>query len=279
MSPTITVSELWVYPVKSCAGVRLTEATLGPRGIVHDRSWMVVRPDGTFVTQREYPRLAVVAPSLRDGQLWLHAPDAAPVAVPIEGDGEQMDVVVWRDRCRAIDQGDAIAAWLSAVLAAPCRLVRMADDWVRTVDQAYAQPQDQVGFADGFPLLLASESSLDDLNSRMEHALPMNRFRPNIVIRGTAPFAEDRWDTITIGDLTMRVVKPCARCVTTTVDQVRGVSGGAEPLRTLATFRKQNGKVMFAQNVIHDREGVLRVGDEVEVLTTDDRPPTAGDEG
>lgn len=273
MFPSITISELWMYPIKSCAGIAVTEAHVGPRGITHDRGWMVVRPDGMFLTQREYPRLALIVPSFDEAHVRLTAPDMAPIAIPLHGDGKHMDVIVWRDRCDGVDQGDAVAAWLSQFLQTDCRLVRMADEWVRTVDQTFAQPQDRVGFADGFPLLLASESSLADLNDRMERVLPMNRFRPNMVITGAEPFAEDTWRQVRVGNMTLRVVKPCARCVTTTVDQASGTAQGPEPLATLATYRKQNGKVMFAQNVIHDHEGVLRVGDRLEVLTTDHRPP------
>lgn len=267
MSQTKTISELWLYPIKSCRGISLERATVGPRGIVHDREWMIVEPDGTFLTQREYPQLAVITPSFQDDQLQLSAPGVEPITVPLQGGGTEIEVIIWRDRCAAIDQGDVVAQWLNAFLGVDCRLVRMADDWVRPVDPAYAQPADRVGFADGYPLLLASESSLADLNSRMSQPLPMNRFRPNIVVQGAAPFEEDSWRTIRIGALTLRVAKPCARCVIPNVDQARGVADGPEPLATLATYRKQEGKVLFAQNVIHDNEGILEVGDRIELLT------------
>jgi uncharacterized protein YcbX len=227
-----------------------------------------------FLTQREYPRLALIVPSFDDAHLRLTAPDMIPIAIPLRCDGEHLEVVIWRDRCAGVDQGDTVAAWLSQFLGTDCRLVRMADDWVRTVDQTFAQPQDSVGFADGFPLLLASESSLADLNARMDAVLPMNRFRPNIVITGATPLAEDTWRKIRVGDMTLRVVKPCARCAITMVNQASGMAQGPEPLATLTTYRKQNGQVMFAQNVIHDREGLLRVGDTLEVLSTDQRPTT-----
>lgn len=269
MSLPIKITELWCYPVKSCAGIRLTQATLGPRGMVNDRAWMVIRPDGMFLTQREYPRLAVITPSFDETHLWLAAPDSVPIAVPLHGDGLRIEVTVWRDQCDGIDQGDEIAVWLSTVLGTECRLVRMPDDWVRTVDQTFAQPDDRVGFADGFPLLIASESSLGELNERMGQSVPMNRFRPNVVVAGAAPFAEDTWQQVRVGDVAIRVVKPCARCVATTIEQETGSVRGPEPLATLATFRRQNGKVMFAQNAIHDRNGTLRVGDTLEVLTTD----------
>jgi uncharacterized protein len=268
MLSTITISELWMYPIKSCRGISLARATVGPRGIIHDREWMIVEPDGMFLTQREYPQLAVVTPSFQDDRLRLATSGTAPIDVPLHAIGREMEVVVWRDHCQAIDQGDAVARWLGAFLGVECRLVRLADTGIRQVDPNYAWPDDRVGFADAFPLLLASESSLTELNRRMDQPLPMNRFRPNIVLRGALPFEEDRWRVIRANAMTLRVVKPCARCATTTVDQLRGSVAGPEPLTTLATFRKQNGKVLFAQNVIHDGPGILEVGARVEVLAT-----------
>lgn len=267
MPSAITVTELWHYPIKSCRGIRLDRALVGPRGIINDRGWMIVEPNGMFITQREHPRLALITPSFQNNHLYMGAPGIEVLAVPVNSEGAKIEVTVWRDQCSAIDQGDWVAEWLGDFLGIECRLVRMADDWVRQVDPIYAQPGERVGFADAFPLLLASESSLANLNRRLDQALPMNCFRPNIVIQGASPFDEDRWDAIRIGAMTMRVAKPCARCVMTTVDQLRGVVDGSEPLLTLATFRKQNGKVMFAQNVLHDGEGVLAIGDQLEVLT------------
>src|SRR5919199_916209 len=265
-TPTITLTELTIYPVKSCRGIAVPQAVLGARGLEYDRLWMIVQPDGTFITQRQAPRLALIAPSLQDGHLALAAPAMPPIQVPVAGDGPAIDVVVWRDRCAAIDQGAEIAAWLTEFLHTPCRLVRMADDWVRPVDPAYSRPGDQVGFADGYPLLLTSEASLADLNARLPEPVPMNRFRPNLVIHGTGPFAEDAWHMIRIGDVPLRLAKPCARCVTTTVVQETGVCASQEPLATLAGYRQRNGGALFGQNLIHDAPGMLRVGDQVEVL-------------
>jgi hypothetical protein len=263
---TVFLSHLYVYPIKSCAGIALDEATVGPRGILHDREWMIVRPDGVFLTQRELPRLALIVPRLDGVHLALEAPGMPPVLVRAEDEGAALEVVVWRDRCLAKDAGAEVARWLTDFLEAPCRLVHMPPSTVRPVDPAYAAPTDQVGFADGFPLLLAAEESLVDLNARLPEPIPMNRFRPNLVIRGAEPFAEDTWTVIRIGGLTFRVAKACARCVTTTVDQSIGVKDGKEPLATLATYRQSPRGVLFGQNLIHDAPGVLRVGDRVEVL-------------
>ena len=185
-----------MYPIKSCRGSSLTRARAGPRGIIHDREWTIVAPDGMFLKQREYPQLAVVTPSCQEDRLRLSAPGTAPIDIPLPGIGREMEVVVWRDHGKAVDQGDEVARWLSALLGVECRLVRMADTWFRQVDSVYARPDDRVSFADAFPLLLASESSLAELNRRMDQPLPMNRFRATIVIQGAAPFEEDRWSAV-----------------------------------------------------------------------------------
>ena len=257
---------MYHYPIKSCRGTALDVAAVGARGIVADRQWMVVDPTGHFLTQRELPRLALIEPTLRAGLLEISAPDMPALSVPIGDMGERVDVVVWDDTCVAVDHGPEPAEWFSRVLDTPCRLVRIADDEVRRADREFATPTDQVGFADGFSFLLTSRASLDELNRRLQVPLPMNRFRPNIVIDGVEPFEEDRWKRIRIDGITFDVAKPCARCAITTVDQ-HTAERSKEPLRTLATFRTQPGRgVMFGQNLIHDRTGVLRVGADVEIL-------------
>lgn len=261
------VSELNCYPVKGCRGTALLEARVGARGIVGDRTFMLVDDDGCFITQRSYPRMALIEPRLTDDSLSLSAPDMDALSIPVLRHGERRQVVVWRDGCEAIDQGDAAAEWASSFLGTSCRLVRMADDFVRRVDPEYAvTDRDQVGFADGYPFLLTTEESLADLNARMAAPLPMNRFRPSIVVVGSEPYAEDGWHRIRIGAIVFSVVKPCARCEVTTTDQSTA-ERGREPLRTLATYRRVQGKgVMFGQNLIHDSTGVIRVGDAVELL-------------
>ena len=263
----LRVDGLYRYPVKSCGGTSLPSATVGPRGIVGDRQWMVVDDTGEFLTQREHHRMSLVRPHLTDdGLLELNAPGMPPLTVTPAIRHDRVDVSIWNDRCVAIDEGPTVAEWLSAFLDVRCRLVRFPDDATRRVDPEYAGPNDQVGFADGFSFLLASCASLDDLNHRLASPLPMNRFRPNIVVSGGEPFEEDRWKSIRIDRITFAVVKPCARCVTTTVDQQTG-EASREPLRTLATFRNVPGRgVMFGQNLIHDQSGVLHVGAEVTVI-------------
>jgi uncharacterized protein YcbX len=261
------VSALSWYPVKSCRGSSLSEAVIGARGIVGDRSFMLVDADGRFLSQREHARMALIEPRLTEETLSLTAPGSEAISIPVLTQGARREVTVWRDRCEAVDQGDAAAEWASSFLGVSCRLVRIADDAVRAVDRDFAVSDgDQVGFADGYPFLLTTEESLADLNGRMAAALPMNRFRPNIVLAGLEPFAEDDWQRVRIGEIVFAVVKPCARCAITTTNQATA-ERGKEPLRTLATYRQVPGKgVMFGQNLIHLSTGVIHVGDPVELI-------------
>jgi uncharacterized protein len=258
------ISGLYHYPIKSCQGIALERAEVDARGIVGDRRLMLVDPAGRFLTQREHPRMALIAARVDGPLLSVSAPDMPALEIDRMADGPRRPVSIWRDTCQAIDLGAEAAGWLSEFLNTPCQLVRIAEDEVRVVDQAYApRPADQVGFADGFPFLVIAQASLDDLNARLETPLPMDRFRPNIVVAGCAPYAEDGWAEIRIGAITLALVKACARCAITTTDQ-RTAERGKEPLRTLATYRAVGGKVMFGQNAIHDRAGTIRIGDEVE---------------
>jgi MOSC domain-containing protein len=267
VSSAIRVTGLFVYPVKSCAGIPLQEARLGARGIEQDREFMLVGADHRFLTQRELPRLALVHPTLGpDGCLRLEAPDYSSFQLAPGACGERYEVVIWRDTVTSVDQGNEVSEWFSTFLKTDVRLVRMPTDVVRTVDQTYApRSTDQVGFADGYPALLISEESLQDLNGRMAQPLPMNRFRPNIVVRGAGiPFAEDTWSKVRIGSVPFDVVKACARCAITTTDQGTAARG-EEPLATLATYRRVPRGVLFGQNLVHAAQGVISVGDTLEL--------------
>jgi hypothetical protein len=262
----ITVTALHYYPIKSCRGWALDSAKLSPRGIENDRWMMLVDSNGQFLTQREHPRMALIEPKIEAARLNLSAPGMPPLEIAIQPDGAARKVVVWRSTCAAVDQGDPVSGWLSSYLGVDTRLVRIADGFERKVNQNFAvTPNDQTGFSDGYPLLLIAEESLDDLNERLDAPLPMNRFRPNLVVRGCDPFAEDTWKRIRINGMDLAVVKPCARCAITTTDQATA-ERGHEPLKTLATYRKADGKVMFGQNVIHLAVGQIAVGDSVEIL-------------
>jgi uncharacterized protein YcbX len=270
------VASLHIYPIKSCAGVSVDAATLDRRGLVGDRRFMIVGEDGVFLSQRELPRLALIVPRIADGAITLSAPGTDTMTTPMVADGPRRTVVVWRDTCDAVDQGHDPSRWLSDHLGVAARLVRLADDFARHVDPVYAtSPTDEVSFADAYPLLLIGEASLADLNTRLAAPLPMNRFRPNVVVRGSEPYAEDTWRDIEIGEVRAAAVKPCARCVTTIVDQSTG-ERGKEPLRTLATYRRRrDGEVYFGQNVIHANTGTIWVGDPVKWLANGERQAAA----
>lgn len=263
----IHVSGLFRYPIKSCAGHALDAARLDRRGIEYDRRWMVVDVMGQFRTQRELPRMALVHPRIGHGTLILAADGMPDLELGLTDPGQRSLVEVWKDRVNAIDQGERAAEWLTRFLAEPLRLVRFVETEDRRVEPTYAvRAEDQVGFADAYPLLIANEASLADLNLRLEEPLPMRRFRPNIVVGGASPYVEDAWSRVRIGEVEVAVVKPCARCAITTVNPDTGEKG-KEPLRTLATYRRsEEGDVMFCQNAIHLMAGVLRVGDTVDAI-------------
>ena len=243
----------------------MQSADLGATGLLHDRRWMLVDGAGKFMSQRRHPRMALISPRFTPGRLVVSAPGMPDLEVPLEGEpAEQIDVEVWGDLQRGAPVGGYADRWFGGFLSVPCRLVRKPDDDVRSVDSAYARSGDQTSFADGFPLLLISEASLEDLNGRLESPVPMNRFRPNLVVRGCGPYAEDGWSELRIGEATFRVAEACPRCAITTVDQESG-ERGKEPLRTLATYRKAGGEVWFGRNLIHTSTGVVSVGDPVEV--------------
>lgn len=260
------VTGLYVYPLKSARGVPLREAALDEFGIEGDRRWCLMGADGRVITQRDCPVLATLDVTPSGQGLELRAAGRPPVRVlPPEPDAKMLPVDVWADRTEGLAAGARADAWLERFLGRPCRLLYMPARVRRQVSLSYGRPGDRVGFADGYPLLLTSEASLAELNRRLEAAVPMDRFRPNLVVDAGAPFAEDDWARIRIGDTEFRVVKSCARCVVTTTDQRTG-DRGKEPLRTLATFRLVEGRVLFGQNLIHDGAGPVRVGDRVEVL-------------
>jgi hypothetical protein len=265
------LSELHVYPVKGCGGIPLEIATLGQRGVPGDRGWMVVDEAGRFISQRTDPRLARIRTRLEPERLVLEAPGLSPLALPRVSLGPRVQVTVWDDSGAAVDAGDAAAAWLGIHLGRPARLVRMDGAFDRRPNPTLA-PEGALSFADAFPVLVISRASLDDLSARLTAPIRMNRFRPNLVLDGCGPFEEDRWRRIRMGDAILRLVKPCTRCVATTVEQ-ETAEGGHEPLRTLATFRRwAGGGVIFGQNAVVEVAGAVRVGAVVEVLELGEPP-------
>ena len=260
------LSQLHVYPIKSAGGIPLEASEVDERGLRLDRRWMLVDQTGGFMSQRRFPRMALIGVRIEPDHLAVEAPDMPPLEVPLRPPVRKPRLArVWRDLVEVSTVGDDADRWFGEFLGVGCKLVYLPDESIRPVDPDYGRRGDRVGLADGFPFLLASEASLADLNARLESPLPMNRFRPNLVVRGSEAFAEDGWGLIRIGSITLRVVKPCARCAITTVDQ-RTAATGKEPLRTLARFRRAGEGVLFGQNLIHDDTGALRVGDPLEVL-------------
>ncbi len=265
MSAQVTLAELWVYPVKSLAGTRADRVRVDDRGFAGDRRFMVVDGEDRFVTQRAVPRMALVHPRLEPESLRLEHAAKEPLELPIDAPGPTREVRVWDDRCEAIDAGDEVAAWLSEAIGQRARLVRMPESTRRPADPRHARPGDLVSFADGFPFLLVNESSLDALNERLAEPVDVRRFRPNLVVRGAAPWAEDGFRELSSASLRFHVRKPCGRCAIVNVDPDRGTRG-TEPLATLASFRTREGSVLFGQNLVHDGEGELRAGELLDVV-------------
>jgi uncharacterized protein YcbX len=254
------LSAVNVYPIKSAGGIAAEEWEVDDFGLCYDRRWMLVDGRGGMVTQRTHPRLALARPAIERDRLIVRAPGREPLTLPLHPSlSVTTTVTIWDDACLALWQGEAAARWFSALLGADVSLVYMPQSTWRPAGVAFAPPSSRVSFADAYPILLLSEESLADLNRRMAVPLPMNRFRPNLVMRGGPAFGEDELGAFTIGEIGFRAVKPCDRCVITTTDQDTA-DRGVEPLRTLATFRKQDGKVYFGQNVVHHGAGRLAVG-------------------
>ncbi|MFJ4155574.1 MOSC domain-containing protein [Pseudomonas sp. NPDC089752] len=264
------LSELYRYPVKSAQAQRLQVSPVGHLGLLGDRRWMVVEAEnGRFLTQRAWPLLGQLkASDGPDGGLLLEAPGLDPlyVAMP-SADADLRGVTIWRDTLRVPDGGDEAAAWLTQMLGKPMRLVYCPEQRARYLPSGYGLNSDRAAFPDGFPLLLIGQGSLDELNRRIGRPMEMLRFRPNLVVQGAEPFAEDDWKRIRIGELEFRVLKPSVRCILTTLDPVTGErSPDREPLTTLKTFREKEGDVLFGQNLAVDGSGRVEVGMDVEVL-------------
>ena len=259
------LASLYRYPVKSLRGQEFVRLDMGPRGFVGDRQWMVVDASGRFLTQRQQARMSLIDAEIdAKGDLWLRADGMSPIS-PRANAGGRRQVKVWSDDVAGECVDPSTDAWLSEFLGTPCQLVRFPDDTVRPVDPKFANARDQVGYADGFPFLLISEASLDELNTRLQQPVDMIRFRPNLVVSGCEPFEEDSWRRIRIGPVEFRVVKPCSRCIVPTIDPGTG-ERGREPLATLMTYRRRDNKVYFGQNLVHDNHGRLEQGMPVEVL-------------
>ena len=264
----ISVSAIYTYPIKACGGIALAQSHVTRTGLAFDRRWMFVDERGMFVAQRDSRRLGaaiasvcLVRTAIGDGTLTITAPDMPPLIVPLhETPGVELPVTIWDDRITAIDQGEAAEAWATQFLSRErpgrYRLVRMADDVRRTSKIG----DGEVAFGDAYPFLVISDASLADLNGRLDEPLPMNRFRPNLVLGGATPYHEDHLDSFHIGSIEFRGATLCVRCPTTTTNQDTA-DRGKEPLRTLATYRREPDGVVFGRNFNHSGSGIVKVGD------------------
>ncbi|GAB3541216.1 MOSC domain-containing protein [Pontibacter brevis] len=265
------LADIYIYPIKSLGGIRVPAAEVEERGLRYDRRWMLVDDAGNFLTQREHAQMALLQVELlQDGLSVSHKKGAMETLyIPFEAKGAgnpELHVTVWDDTVAAQEVDSEISAWFTKALGMPARLVRMPDQAQRLVDPDYAHNGEVVSFADGYPFLIIGQASLDDLNSRIEQPVHMNQFRPNFVFRGGIPFEEDAWASFKIGGVPFQAVKPCARCVVTTINQ-ETAEKSAEPLRTLATYRKLRHKIIFGQNLLSGNTGAVKVGDKLEIIT------------
>ncbi|WP_273824097.1 MOSC domain-containing protein [Pseudomonas asplenii] len=266
----LRLSALYRYPLKSAKGEHLSHASLDELGLAGDRRWMLVdEASGRFLTQRAVSGMSQLSALWSAaGGLTLSAPGHAPLEVALPAADEQLrGVTIWNDTLRVPDAGDEAAAWLSGFIGKPVRLVHVPQQRARSTESGYGRDDDRVAFADGFPLLLIGQASLEDLSRRVGRPLEMLRFRPNLVIEGSEAFAEDQWKRIRIGEIEFRLVKPCSRCILTTIDPQSGErSADREPLTTLKTYREKDGNVFFGQNLVNDGVGRLEVGMPVTIL-------------
>ncbi|NOX07923.1 MAG: MOSC domain-containing protein [Gammaproteobacteria bacterium] len=261
----LIISEINIYPVKSMGQISLQQSQVEGYGLHLDRRWMLVDSDGLMLTQRKLPRMGLIQPSFQQEQLILSADGQDDMIIPHIDSKQRSEVQVWNDHCQALDCGDPAALWLGQFLDIQCRLVYFPQNEQRQVDLDYAQPGDHTAFSDGFPFLLISQASLDGLNNRLETPIEMKRFRPNIVVRGCQPHAEDDWQGIVINGIEFRIVKPCSRCIIPNIEPATAIIQ-KEPANTLAGYRKKNHRIFFGQNMIAQQRGKITINDNVEIL-------------
>lgn len=258
----LEVSELFIYPIKSLGGVSVTSAKVTDRGFQYDRRWMLVDNSNSFLSQREVPQMTLLQVQLSDAGLTVQHKINKGERVYIPGSiekPEELTVQIWSDKCKAELVSPRLDEWFSDMLSLSCRLVYMPDSSKRRVDTRYATDKELTNLSDGYPFLIIGQASLNDLNVRLLDPLPMNRFRPNIVFTGAEPFEEDLMEHFSINNIQFYGVKPCSRCVITTINQ-DNAEKSKEPLKTLAAYRQKNNKIYFGQNLLHKGEGEIRVG-------------------
>ena len=264
----LQVSELFIYPIKSLGGIALQTAEITDRGLKHDRRWMLIDNNNRFLSQREFAQMALMKVTLEDdGLLVTYQPDGSTLKIPFSPQTDtEVDVVIWDDTCKALLACPEADKWFSDHLNFNCRLVYMPDHCIREVDSLYAKHKEVTSFSDGYPFLIIGQSSLDDLNSRLADKITIDRFRPNIVFTGGAPYQEDEMFQFSINNVVFYGVKRCARCVVITIDQQTIIKNPA-PTRALASYRFQNNKIYFGQNLLHRGNGNINVGNDVLIIS------------
>ncbi len=271
---TTHISQLWIYPIKSLGGVLLESTQVEQRGLQYDRRWMLVDKDNHFLSQRKITKMALISVELSEFGLSVRAPDMPVLIIPYPDPQielyDNIDVTCWDDTITAQHINGSIDNWFGEFLDLDCQLVYMPDNSERLVDPEFAPNKEITSFSDGFPSLIISEASLEDLNSRVTIDLTMQRFRPNIVLSGCDAYAEDQLGHFKMAHIDFYAVKPCSRCVITTIDPLTAKKESPEPLQALSLFRKKNNKVMFGQNVLHQltlgHKNILSIGDTVEII-------------
>lgn len=270
----IVLSDIYIYPVKSLTGIRVSSWPIVKTGFKYDRKWMLIDTERQFLSQRRLPRMALIKTALTEEQLVLSAPGMDKLTLELEPqNGETVNSSIWHDQVDTLAVSPEADDWFSHFLKVECRLVYQPDTVIRPVNPNFAKSEDQCALSDGFPFLLISEKSLKALNTAMKLDFSMPRFRPNLVVSGCESYAEDRWREISIGSIGFRLPKPCSRCAVPTIDPETGKTG-KEPLTTLNRLRKWENKVYFGQNALHDCAGVLSVGDQVKInVAGKNQPP------
>lgn len=268
MNQALFVQNLYLYPIKSLGGIAVQEAQVEERGFKYDRRWMLVDQSGEFLTQRQHPQLALLQVALSESQLEVFSKGDPSQRIAFDLDlasNQELLVSIWGDQVLARVVSAEVSRWFSDFLQMDLDLVVMPESSHRKMDPRYAVQGESVSFADGMPYVIIGQSSLDELNQRLEVPVSMDRFRPNLVFSGGQAFEEDQFTRIKVGEVDFQVVKPCARCVLITVNQQTGEKG-KEPLATLATYRTVNNKVYFGQNAVALAPGIVRVGDPIQQL-------------
>lgn len=261
------LSEIFIYPVKSLGGISVKEAEVTDRGLKYDRRWMLIDSSGMFLTQRTHPQMALIKVDVsKDTLFFRNIKNTDQFSVGInETTGKRINSIVWDDRVELLQVNTIADEWFSQNLNTRCKLVFMPEETKRLVDKAYAQNNEITSLSDGYPFLIIGQASLDDLNAKLTEKIPMNRFRPNLVFTSIVPFEEDTMKKFTIGGINFYGVKPCSRCVVTTIDQ-NTAQKKEEPLRTLASYRAFGNKVNFGMNLLHEGNGTIKIGDEIIIL-------------